>query len=149
MYRFIASTAFRSFSCKNWSNACSDNRSSLSVFWSSRSSFLNSFSNRCLSPPFTDKEYFAKWNKIFSMIIQLSFMFLADYKTTNVQDIYLKKKHLPWIFNKLPNWFCPCYIPSNACHLIRRISTCFLTFPRLNSTRRFVILVSISSTIPS
>ena len=53
----MAPTAFRSFSCKNWSKACSAKRSSLSIFWRIISSFRNSSSNRFFSSCFTDKEY--------------------------------------------------------------------------------------------
>ena len=56
-YLFIAAMALRSFSCRNWSKACSASLSSLSILWSAISSSRNSVSSRFFSVRFTVREY--------------------------------------------------------------------------------------------
>ena len=54
---FMAAIAFRSFSCKNWSKACSASRNSLSFLCSACSSARTSLSRRLASSFFTVNEY--------------------------------------------------------------------------------------------
>ena len=55
---FMAAMALRSFSCRNWSKACSARRNSLSIRWRVVSSARTSLSRRLASSFFTVNEYF-------------------------------------------------------------------------------------------
>ena len=96
--------ALRSFSCRNWSKACSASLSSLSILWSAISSSRNSVSSRFFSVRFTVREYWKKEFRIYlkpytSLLVSL---YRLEFKFFNTNSVHSKnKKYLV----KLLWWF--------------------------------------------